>query len=232
MGTVSPQAAAHREAARRPNGRFGTQHHSAPEPGNGARDLSGLLGALRCLDHELERQGFAERVRVHAVGGFALLWHGLRTDNGYTFDVDSLTDPYDAPVREAIEQVGRTLGMEPAWLNTDVAGDDPEMALELFDARFVATDTKLNRIDLRIADIPTLTRAKAIAVDTDEFSGRERDWPDLLELLKLQRISSYREFCAAYPEINDWEYPETHRSLECWFRTGERGSSGDTDWWQ
>lgn len=181
------------------------------------------MHALRALDQELVREGFAEPVRVRAAGGFALLWHGLRANNSYTADVDSVVESYSLPVRQLIEQVGCELGLESTWLNTDVAGDDPELVLELWDAAFIVdTGARFALIDLQVADVPTLTRAKAIAVDTDAISGRERDWDDLLDLLQQQGISSYREFCAAYPEISEWEYPQTHQSLESWFRTGVR----------
>lgn len=153
------------------------------------------MHALRALDQELVREGFAEPVRVRAAGGFALLWHGLRANNSYTADVDSVVESYSLPVRQLIEQVGCELGLESTWLNTDVAGDDPELVLELWDAAFIVdTGARFALIDLQVADVPTLTRAKAIAVDTDAISGRERDWDDLLDLLQQQGISSYREF--------------------------------------
>lgn len=227
MERINLAAVAARESARESNGRFGNQQHSVPDT---ARDLGGLLEALQELDRELAREGFEDPIRVRAVGGFALLWHGLRQTDSYTVDIDSASDPYPYPVNEAIRQVGERLGLEPQWLNTDASGGSADEALELWDAAFVTdTDTGFALIDLQVADIPTLTRAKAIAVDTDAMSGRYRDWDDLLELLRRQGISSYREFCATYPQISEWEYPETHRSLESWFRTGTRGESESFD---
>lgn len=226
--------AAAREAARRPDGRFGVQSHSAPEIPGTARDHPGFLEAFQELDDELAAQGIDEIVRVRAIGGFALLDHGLRGPDGYTVDVDTLTDTYPGPVRDAIRTVGDRLGLEAAWLNNDAVCDSAELALETLDAVFIARDFGYRNIRVEVADIPTLTRSKAIAVDTDMESGRTRDWGDLLELLYRQNIRSYAEFCAAYPEISEWEFPEAHRSLECWFRTGDRGTPdcdlGFGDW--
>lgn len=227
MRYLSPAAAALRETHRRPDGRFGPQAHRPPEAPPTARGLTGFSGALQALDEELVRQGFEEQVRIRAIGGYALLHHGLREQHAYTVDIDSLTDAYPAPVRAAINRVGDALGLEPDWLNTDAAGDDTAIALEILDAEFITQDVGFERIDLRVADIPTLTRAKAVAVDTDELSGRQRDWPDLLELLRVQGIRDYASFCRTYPTIQGWEYPETHRSLEAWFRTGDRGTPVD-----
>lgn len=178
--------------------------------------------ALQVLDAELRAMDLPESVKVRATGGFAMLAHGLRED-GYTVDIDTLTDDYEREVRDAVNRVARDLHLEQDWINNQAAGLGAEQTLAMLDAKFLPLDFGLDRIDLQVADVPTLTRAKAFAVNDDAISGRTRDWDDLLELLDHQGIDDYDGFARAYPEVREWEYPEVHRSLRSWFETGDRG---------
>lgn len=206
-------------------GRF-SHSHTAPDDGQVSADprknLDQFRHALAELDARLTALEVSEPVLIRATGGFAMLVHGLR-DDGYTVDIDTITDTYPPQVRAAINDVAADLHLEQDWVNNMAAGHDAQDTLEILDAVFIAQDYGYENIDLRVADVPTLTRAKAIAVDVDAMSGRSRDWTDLLQLLEHQNITTYRQFCAHYPTIRSWEYPETHRSLESWFATGKRG---------
>lgn len=61
-------------------------------------------------------------------------------------------------------------------------------------------------------------RAKIIAVDTAEFSGRAQDLPDLLELLRFQGVSAAPRCDAAYPDPYD-EYPAAREAVHGRFAT-------------
>lgn len=198
------------------------------------KNLDQFIHALRALDAELEGLGIPEKIKVRATGGFALLSHDLR-DGGFTVDIDTLTEDYDQRTRDAINRVAADLWLEKDWINNQAIGDSLEQSIATLDAVFIAADYGFDNIDLAVADIPTLTRSKAIVVDVDHLSGRRQDWGDLLRLLKHQGITSHREFCDAYPSISEWEYAETHRSLKSWFETGDRGVPApeedfDFDW--
>lgn len=210
------------------DGRFsGFLHDDAESPlvsDDHRKNLTQFLHALRALDVELESLNIPEPIRVRATGGFALLAHGLRED-GFTVDIDTITESYDTSVRDAINRVAADLHLEQDWINNQATGDSVEETMNALDAVFIASDYGFGNIDLSIADVPTLTRAKAIVVDVDAMSGRTRDWGDLVRLMNHQKITSHREFCNAYPSIPEWEYPETHRSIKNWFETGERGEA-------
>lgn len=192
------------------------------------KSLAQFVHALRALDEELRGLDLPEPIKVRAIGGFALLSHDIRED-GYTVDIDTLTEEYDERVRDAINRVAADLWLERDWINNQAAADSAEEAIATMDAVFIAADYGFDNIDLSVADIPTLTRAKAIAVDTDMLSGRTRDWDDLVSLVERQGIETHEEFCRRYPGVPEWEYPETHRSLAHWFDTGERGESEPED---
>lgn len=225
MGSTHRATAQYRRRDRL--GRFANEARTPPDgdlvTASPRKNLDQFRYALQQLDAELRDRGILEQVRIRAIGGFALLVHDLR-DDGVTVDIDTITDTYDPAVRAAIRAVAGRLHLEPDWISNEAAGDRPEAVLEMLDAVFIAEDYGLERIDLRIADVPTLTRAKAMAVDTDAVTERARDWIDLAALLRHQGIVDYDGFRRRYPDIRDWEYPETHRSLRSWFETGERGT--------
>lgn len=207
-------------------GRFAPTGRRAPDTPliteSPRKNIDQFVHALHALDEELRSLDLPEPVQIRATGGFALLVRGLRED-GYTVDIDTITEDYDEAVRDAINTVARELHLEQDWINNQATGDSVEQTTNMLDAVFIAQDYGLDHIDLQVADVPTLTRAKAIVVDVDAMSGRTRDWDDLLSLLDHQGVSSYSQFCREYPSIDERDYPETHRSLSSWYATGDRG---------
>ncbi|WP_394941190.1 hypothetical protein [Psychromicrobium sp. YIM B11713] len=175
--------------------------------------------ALLLLDQELEKLCLEKPIQVRAIGGYALMKHGVRTgERAYTVDIDTLTRDYSSAVQRAIEIVAEKAGLEPDWLNNDNLGDaeDPELVEAQYDAKWIPQGTGLRNIALSIATVPTLTRAKIIAADTAEFSGRTQDLPDLLDLLRHQGITSTAQFATKYPDSFD-EYPAAQDSVQRYF---------------
>lgn len=164
--------------------------------------------ALRLLDHELNGLHLAEPLEIRAIGGYAMLKHGIRrADNAYTVDIDTVTADYSAAVTRAIETVGAKLGLDSDWLNNYNVMGDAEDVDDMLDAEWLPQSMDLRNIAVSIASIPTLTRAKIMAADTAELSGRDRDIPDLEDLLDHQGITTLRQFDQRYPDPFG-EYPD------------------------
>ncbi len=172
-------------------------------------DQATLDRALALLDHELAGLRLDQPLKIRAVGGYAMLKHGMRTDpdRALTADIDSLTEDYSRQVKEAIALVGEKLGIDRAWLNNDAAADEDfggagYTALKV-DAHWQdmpAGLPALANIDMAMADVPTLTRMKIAAVEDSYLSDRAQDLPDLHELLEHQGITTFAQFARAYPD--------------------------------
>jgi len=170
-----------------------------------------LDDALRLLDHELSGLALDEPLAIRAIGGYALLKHGVRTgEHAYTVDIDTVSRDYSAAVEAAIGRVAAQLDLEPGWLNNDnVLDNDPEHVERMLDAEWIPQAMDLRNIAVSIASIPTLTRAKIMATEDAEFSGRQRDADDLRALLDHQGITSLKQFERTYPDPFE-EYPSAH----------------------
>ena len=188
---------------------------------NHAKTEVELDEALALLDHELEHLALEEPIRIRAIGGYALIKHGIRPEErAFTVDIDTVTADYDSAVQQAIEVVAEKAGLEPGWLNNDnLGGHDPELVELLYDAEWVPQESGGKNIDLALASIETLTRAKIIAADSAPLSGRTQDGPDLISLLQHQGITSTGEFERAYPDPYG-EFPETYGRLRRHFARG------------
>lgn len=172
------------------------------------KSVTELDEALRLLDHELEQLKLDAPLQIRAIGGYALMKHGVRTgDRAYTVDIDTVTKDYSAAVMRAIQTVASRAGLAEDWLNNyNVMDNDPEQVENMIGAEWVPQPMGLRNIAVEIATIETLTRSKIVAVDGAEFSGREQDAPDLLDLMKYQGIANARQFAAKYPDPYG-EYP-------------------------
>lgn len=167
--------------------------------------------ALRLLDHELTHLELEEPLQIRAIGGYALLKHGVRThENAYTVDIDTVTRDYSEAVIRAIEKVASEAGLDVDWLNNYNLMGEPEDVEGMFDAEWLPQPMDLRNIAVSIASIPTLTRSKIMAADTAEFSGRQRDAGDLKDLLDHQGITNLAQFKQKYPDPFG-EFPEAQR---------------------
>lgn len=178
--------------------------------------LAQLEAALAMLDEKLEAAGVSEPVVIRAIGGFALMKYGIRAKaRAFTVDIDTVTRAFSPQVSALIHEVAGELNLDRDWINNDnmIDADDPELVESMYQARWVAdTRSSYRHIDLMIASVPTLTRAKIIAADTPQ-SGRTQDVPDLIELLMHQRITTIETFERIYPDT-DIEYPEAHQAVQ------------------
>lgn len=175
--------------------------------------LTQLEQALRVLDEKLEQHSTERPVVIRAIGGFALMKYGIRARaRAFTVDIDSVTADFAPQVTALIREVAGELNLERGWINNDnvMDGDDAELVASMYQAQWVAdASSSYRNIELHLATVPTLTRAKIIAADTAEFSGRTQDVPDLFELLRHQGITTFAQFERAYPDP-DAEYPDAH----------------------
>ncbi len=194
---------------------------SVPGEGEGVmtkKTKDELLAALRELDTRLVAAG--ERISIRAIGGFAMLVHGVRTGaRAYTADIDSVTPDYSPAVVAMIAQVGADLGLDPDWLNNyNVMDGDAEHVEMLIGAEWepmILSGESLKAITLSVASVATLTRAKRMAVEDAAISGRAQDAPDLVELVKHQGITSLGQYDARYPDEWD-EFPATRQAVSRW----------------
>lgn len=165
--------------------------------------LAQLEQGLVRLDEKLAALDLDAPIELRAIGGFALMSYGIRAaDRAFTVDIDTVTADFAPEVTTAIREVAAELGLERDWINNDsvIDGEDTAMVEEMYDARWVPSGKTFAHIDLKLATVPTLTRAKIIAADVAEFSGRAQDVPDLLELLRYQGIETLAQFDVAYPD--------------------------------
>ena len=178
--------------------------------------LAQLEHGLEVLDRKLQALDLDAPVRLRAIGGFALMKYGIRAaDRAFTVDIDTVTPDFAPKIAAAIHEVAAELDLERDWINNDnvMDGEDPERVASMYQARWLPDNSAVYEcIDLQLASVPTLTRAKIIAADTAEFSGRAQDLPDLLELLRFQGIRTTAQFETAYPDPYD-EYPSAHDAV-------------------
>lgn len=114
--------------------------------------LEDFTESLRALDAELDARGYQGELEIRALGGFALLAHGLR-ESGYTADIDTATPDLTPVERAAVLAVAKALDLPPDWLNNDVVmGYDGETTWDDVDA-LDALDVMLEA-DYELLDLP------------------------------------------------------------------------------
>lgn len=168
------------------------------------KNIHQLDDALSRFDERLGELQIDETVEIRAIGGFALLRHGVRKgENAVTVDIDTVTRDYQARVVEVIQEVAREKNLDVDWINNyNLMDEDPHHVESMIGAEWLPRDEGLINVDLRVATIETITRAKIIAAADSELSGRTQDRPDLIELIEHQGIKSLREFDRKYPDDN------------------------------
>lgn len=147
--------------------------------------------ALYRLD-ELLVENNSEPIEVKALGGFAMMYYEVR-ENGYTVDIDSLTEDYDDSVIELIKNVGEQLELDADWLNTDCAKLDGYLDVLVNQIEWVPSKYSFEKIIVLIANEIGLLRSKARAVHDGGLVPRITDKKDLIALLKLQNVSCISE---------------------------------------
>lgn len=147
--------------------------------------------ALSLLDKKLDEASI-NCIVIRAIGGFAMMYYGFR-ENGYTIDIDSLSEDYSEEVKLLIKEVGRELEIDDEWLNTDCAtleGFLDELSVEI---KWQSVDYVFKHIDIKIADITGLIRSKAKAVHDGGIVPRLTDKMDLLSGLRNVGINNVNE---------------------------------------
>jgi len=175
--------------------------------------LNVLKACLKLLDSKLSKTGTT--IEVKAVGGFALLYHGIRKD-GYTVDIDTVSHDYPTEVTALIHEVGTAMGTEAEWLNNTVVFNNDVATVEaMLEPFWEKTDLGLSCISLYVADIETLLRTKLIAADDTELTGRTQDMPDLLDIfikMGAHDTKSRAALCEKL-DIDLSAYPTVHSHL-------------------
>ena len=183
--------------------------------------------------------GFPDiHITIRAAGGFALLWHGLR-EGSYTADIDTVTPSYEPMVQTAIEDVGKRMDLPPDWLNNDavlamddvVTEEDVRAYDELLDASYEPKATGFRHIELEVASLDTLVRAKAFATCDVGIGRTSKDLGDLVALLCAAGISSYGEALSRYPWLDEPKFTPCRGMLRDSFDAPdtERGSPFTAD---
>lgn len=182
---------------------------------NNRKSLSELDEALFHLDQRLAELHVTEPIQIKAIGGYALMKHGVRDDDALTVDIDSLVPGYRRLVVQAIEDVARARGLNDDWLNTDgTLGEDPSQVESMYEAEWEPQNTPMKQITLSIASVPTLTRSKIIAA-SDALAGnspRTQDAPDLIRLVRHQGITDLKTFDKLYPMAAE-DYAEARQHI-------------------
>ncbi|MBR0133532.1 MAG: hypothetical protein IKR27_06835 [Lachnospiraceae bacterium] len=157
-------------------------------------ELKDFVTALRLLDEKIGANN-SKNITIRAIGGFAMLYYDFRK-NGYTIDIDSLTEKYDQKTIELIREVGLENDLDEEWLNTDCSLLEGFLR-DLGDKiNWKETEYHFKHIDLRVADIAGLIRSKAKAIHDGGLVPRTTDKKDLLSGLIHIGIKNIEELDA------------------------------------
>lgn len=182
----------------------------------GLEDFTESLRALDAeLDAELDARGYQGELEIRALGGFALLAHGLR-ESGYTADIDTATPDLTPVERAAVLAVAKALDLPPDWLNNDVVmGYDGETTWDDVDALDVMLEADCELLDLpgglthvsvSVATLETLAKAKAYACEDIGFGRTPKDADDLMEVCARLGAHELSEARAILPWLSDPEF--------------------------
>ena len=163
-----------------------------------------LVELLHLLDERLsEMYGGNFTVIIQAVGGFALMFHGLRAENPLSKDIDSLTELPSNVYKMAQD-------LDPSgWLNDDVSVDYglPEKMKEAL--VFVDSPHNFKCIKLQVAVLESLMAMKLYAIDNmlrrgyDKHTNpRIQDPADVKEILRLYDIKNEQDFMREFPGLD------------------------------
>lgn len=179
---------------------------------------------LRDFDQELDAVGYQGRVPLRAIGGYAMLAHGLRPDNPTTPDFDTSTPDLDGIAASAARRACSKHGLSPSWLNNEsvlakgdsVTWEDVEFQDMCSHAQFERADIGLKHIDLSVATIDALMYAKSLAT-CDIWSERgDKDLDDCISILEHEGIGTHdmRGAKRRFPFLKDEEFTQLPSILE------------------
>lgn len=174
--------------------------------------------------HELD-ETLRERTELHVLGGYALSYHGIRPPELLTDDID-VSGVIDAGLERAVRRVATRLGLERDWLNNDVVyayddeatQDDVDALDAMLDARYDPVPTDFENISIWMADMPTLTKAKAFATEDIGRGRTTKDLDDLVRLLSAQTCDDMPSAIQRFPWLSGDEFQSTRRRLTTAFR--------------
>jgi len=172
--------------------------------------------SLKVLDEKLE----GEKIEIRAIGGFALLFHKVR-QTGSTRDIDSVTRDYSPRVqkliKEVAEEASETLQVEEGWLNNDnVFDNDIESIEAMLEPFWEKVEWGFSNITLYVADIETLFRAKLLASEDDNLTGRTQDLPDLVDIFFKEgkrTLGDCVDYCTKLDISLEKDYPRVYSRL-------------------
>lgn len=177
-------------------------------------NMTDFREALRALDGELRARA-AEPLEIRALGGFALLAHGLR-ETGFTADIDTATPDPTRAQQGAIDAVARRLDLPPDWVNNDVVmasgrettWEDVDALDVMLDADYEPLDVGegLARVSVSVCSLETLAKAKAYACDDIGRGRTPKDADDLMETLVALGIGSLSQARRRLPWMSDPEF--------------------------
>ena len=174
-------------------------------------NLEDFVHALQVLDEKLGAVG--QKIEIRAIGGFAMMYYGFR-DNGYTIDIDSLTESFSDDVRYLISETAVELNIDEDWLNTDCSTLEGFLGDLSEKIKWITSSYKFDNIELKVADITGLIRSKSKAIQDGGLVPRSTDKKDLLAGLSKIGINNIDQLNASeeYSFIRD-EYARCYDFL-------------------
>lgn len=173
--------------------------------------LSDFENALYLLDKELMKNNM--HIEIKAIGGFAMLYYGIR-ENGFTIDIDTLTENYNDEIVALIHQVGKELDIDCDWLNNDCTLLDGFLGKLSEDIDWKIGGYKFSNINFKIADIKGLLRSKLKAIEDGGLVPRITDKNDCVHILKYMGIEDIEGLnCNREMSFIENEYPKCYLYL-------------------
>jgi len=173
--------------------------------------------ALQKLDGLLELNPKVSPIEIKAIGGFAMLFYGMR-HSMKTQDIDSVTPDWDEDQIKLIERVAVVMDLEADWLNNyNVMDNDVEAVEIMLEPFWDKIDWGLKRVQLYVGDTETLLRSKLLATEDSEQTGRQQDLPDLISILSNLKILTRERFVATVEDMGmdaETEFPYALEVLE------------------
>lgn len=171
------------------------------------KTLAELDEALHDLDGMLDQP-----IQIRALGGYALMHHGIRPESVLTEDIDTATASYPRSVQRAIRTVAERRGLAPDWLNNDLVyapdgeATDEDVAYhdQLIEACYdKRKDVKFANIDMSVADVETLANSKGFACESSMPGRGGKDVRDMLAIAEHEGCDTFDALTRRFPLLQD-----------------------------